>query len=139
MRQFLFTCLWIGIIVVAGGCRPQLQGAAARYYQSLSADDQYLVRGWKDDPLGCNLYRDADKADRVLHMVHGAQLSEDVVVALLGPADESKQTQGIDYLGYIWDGTCDGHKLKPGSVFCVLQCYFDAATKAWKMGSVVCG
>jgi hypothetical protein len=61
------------------------------------------------------------------------------VEAMIGKPETEDLSEGKVVWGYYFDGVCQGGKLKPGSVYCLLQLYFDAQTKAWALGSVVCG
>jgi hypothetical protein len=135
--QFLF-CLTLTLTLIVG-CKPALSSTASAFYKSLSADQKALIDGWKGDPYGCKKFRDAEKADQVLQAIQAAKVSQDDVVSLLGPAEESSTKAGKNYIGYYFDGECEGGKLKQGAVFCLLQLYFDATTKAYQLGSVICG
>jgi hypothetical protein len=121
------------------GCRTQQTSSGSKFYGSLDDFQKTTVDTWKADPYGCNHKRDPENASAILSWIDKAKLNKDHVIAVLGPAEESSSKNGIDYLGYMLDQSCANGKPTSESVGCVLQCYFDAATQAWKQGTVVCG
>ncbi len=108
-------------------------------YDRLAVDQKAMVDFWKADVNGCNRYRDAENASTLAKMLQDMKANETEVATLLGPPEENAPSGPFHVYGYYFDGQCDGQKLRPGTVYCLLQIYFDAKTSAWHTGTVVCG
>lgn len=131
----------------AGDAKPKNKGpeshieveASSKVYDALNVDQKAMVDFWKADVNGCNRYRDAENASALAKMLMDMKASETDVATLLGPPEENTPSGPFHVYGYYFDGQCDGKKLRPGTVYCLLQIYFDAKSGAWHTGTVICG
>jgi hypothetical protein len=119
------------------GCKSRRAGSALE--QQLGSDMKAVCQTWKKDAWGCEKVRDAEMAQQIAEALHPHQPSLKDVSGLIGAPEFTKTNAGKTYAAYYFDGDCLGGKLKEGSVYCVLEFYFDAETQAWVSVSVVCG
>lgn len=144
MKKLQYTLLLLMFAMVLTACKGKQQTQQAPKAQSqllekLSADQQKLLLDFKSDPYGCDKKRDAINSSEVAAIFHEHKASMTDVEALIGKAESVDESDGKIVWGYYFDGACQNGKLKPGTVYCLLQLYFDAQTQAWALGSVVCG
>ena len=108
-------------------------------YAKLTVDQKAMVDFWKADKNGCQKYRDAENASAIARVLTELRANQNDVAELLGKPEENTPSGVYQVYGYFFDGACEGEKLKAGTVYCVLQIYFNAETGAWHTGTVVCG
>ena len=115
------------------------KGNPSAVYAQLTVEQKPMVDFWKADKNGCQKYRDAENASAIARVLTELRANQNDVAELLGKPEENTPSGVYQVYGYFFDGACEGEKLKAGTVYCVLQIYFNAETGAWHTGTVVCG
>lgn len=108
-------------------------------YERLSIDQKAKVDFWKADVLGCNKMRDAENASEIASLLNELKASQSETETLLGKPEDNRPSGPYQVYAYFFDGECDGKQLKEGSVYCLLQLYFDSKSGVLHTATVVCG
>jgi hypothetical protein len=141
MKTFTRPLLWLLLpLLLAASCKPQAPvSPPSKYALNFDPGAKAIATAWKNDPWGCNKERTADKAEALVATFMKNKPSEQQVIELLGPPEQTKDIDGTRNLVYVFDGTCEKGKLKPGSVFCLLTLTIGLDVNLLDSGGVVCG
>jgi hypothetical protein len=139
----LSPLLLLPLLLLAAACKPrQVETPTppeSKYAMSFDAEIKAVAKAWKDDPWGCNKVRTADKAEVLVFRFMENKPSEQQAIELLGPPDETTDREGARLLIYYFDGSCEGGKLKAGTVYCQMILNIGLDVNLLDTGGVICG
>lgn len=130
-------------LVLALGCKPRQVPdpgpPPSKYALNLHPETAALAKQWREDPLGCKKVRTAPMAEDLVTGFMKQRPSEQELIEVLGPPELSKDYAGTRNLSYYFDATCEGGKLKPGAVYCLVTFTIGLDVNMMDSGGVVCG
>jgi len=132
-RKIEQWALLIGVIVLLAGCKNRPRSL------KLDPATEARAQAWKSDRMGCDGVRTDEMGAALAQAFQGTQVSPDGIEDRLGEPEFTQVRNGFKVYGYYYWAECVDGTIPDGTVYCVLEFFFESDSGRLKEAGVVCG